>query len=459
MTKFEGIEFQMLEARQLMAATPLASSIAAFGTGNQLRIVGSSGNDDILISYSSGVYKLTTAAGFTQSFKGSFNSLRINGGKGNDTITISNNITLPTYLSGEDGNDLLRGGGGDDVLVGGLGNDSLYGNNGRDTLNTLGGGTTDLVYGGAGNDFFWMDTNTTEKIMDLAAAETTMKAVNRVAAFEVSKFKTGTVLSETISKEISGQRFRDPDVSSKTFVYKKFDNNPLFATSGPKANDIQQGQIGDCFFISTLAATANVSPDTIRTMVADLGDGTYAVRLHNAANTAKYFRVDGDLPTYSASSNTPAYAKLGAQNSMWVAIIEKAFAHQRRSDGKYASINGGWMTESFRAIAGKSATSISKTVAKNATAFMDWVQTKLKQGEIVTMAVLTYAGPLNLIEGHAYTVVRVETLSDGTKQIVVRNPWGTDGRFSDDGADDGYVTLTAADAFTAIDSYVSAKAA
>ena len=56
-------------------------------------------------------------------------------------------------------------------------------------------------------------------------------------------------------------------------------------------------------------------------------------------------------------------------------------------------------------------------------------------------------------------MIGVTTAEDGTRHLVIRNPWGVDGYRSDDGANDGYLTLNAADAFRAIDAFVAAKAA
>ena len=60
-----------------------------------------------------------------------------------------------------------------------------------------------------------------------------------------------------------------------------------------------------------------------------------------------------------------------------------------------------------------------------------------------------------MITSHAYTVDHVVDNGDGTFSVVVRNPWGVDGNTSNDGANDGYVTLTAAQAYVAL-GYVQA---
>ena len=48
-----------------------------------------------------------------------------------------------------------------------------------------------------------------------------------------------------------------------------------------------------------------------------------------------------------------------------------------------------------------------------------------------------------IVEGHAYAVLGVDTDASGNfTGLRLRNPWGVDGA-GNDGADDGYVTLTA----------------
>jgi hypothetical protein len=446
-----------LEPRRLMAIVPLATSAIAYGDGQQLKIVGTAANDNITLSYDGAAYNLTTASGFAKSFTGTFNSVRVFGGNGNDTIVIDSSVTVPAFLHGDAGNDALYGGSGDDFLYGGVGNDSLFGNSGRDTLITLGGGVVDIARGGADRDWFWADNNTSEKIIDADADEIAGRGVNRLGAFESHKFLSGT-RTVAVSKELIGTRFRDPDLTSKSFKYKKFDDRPLFAQGGPADSDVAQGQVGDCYFLASLAGTAATAPEAIRSMMTDLGDGTYAVRFTTATGVSKFYRVDNDLAAYS-SGMAPAYAQLGAGQSMWVAVAEKAFAYARRSQGTYNSINGGWMTEALTAIGTTNAQSVWKQQIGDSATFINWVEQRLTAGEIVTLGVLSGGGGQNLVNGHAYTVTRVETLDDGTKQIVIRNPWAIDGYLCNDGAQDGYVTLTADQAYAGIDAFVSARAA
>lgn len=450
------IALQPLEARRLMAAS-LGISTTAYAGGTMLKITGTAGNDTITVTQSGSAYTLRTAAGFARTVRGNFTAIELKGGRGNDRVTVSEAITTPVFVYGEDGNDTIHSGSGDDRLYGGAGTNWLYGHAGRDTLNTLGGNGNDGLLGGAGADFFWADNKSTEKIYDADAAELA-NSIHRVNAFETSRFITGTQRTEAVSLTPAGQRFRDPDVNNKAFVYKRFDNRPLFGTNGPTADDVRQGQVGDCYFLSALAGTADVSPDAIRNMMTDLGDGTFAVRF-KSGTTSKFYRVDNDLAVFNKNSTAPAYAAFGQGGSMWVAVAEKAYAYARRAQGTYASLEGGWMNESFSALGLKAQQTKWNDETDNADEYLDWVQGRLDAGDVVTMAVLTGSDTLNLVGGHAYSVSRIETLADGTRQIIIRNPWGVDGYRTTDGANDAYVAVNASGAFSGIDAFVCAKAA
>src|SRR5213078_806937 len=117
-----------------------------------------------------------------------------------------------------------------------------------------------------------------------------------------------------------------------------------FATTGPSGDDIVQGYVGNCWYLSTLAAIARTNANAIRQAVVELGDGTYAVQFASGNGTKAFVRVDGDLPT--SSWGGMQYAELGKQNSLWVAIMEKAAACFRQGGlVNYSDLDGGWMSE------------------------------------------------------------------------------------------------------------------
>ncbi len=119
--------------------------------GNNLLIGGTSADDVI-------EFKLGPNQGEIEAFLNGVSEgiylvtgeLRAFGEDGNDTIIVDSNITLPTRLYGDAGNDVLVGGGGPDLLVGGDGNDQLDGRGGDDVLK--GNSGDDILSGGDGND-------------------------------------------------------------------------------------------------------------------------------------------------------------------------------------------------------------------------------------------------------------------------------------------------------------------
>jgi hypothetical protein len=184
--------------------------------------------------------------------------------------------------------------------------------------------------------------------------------------------------------------------------------------------------------------------------VASLGDGTYAVEFHEAGQNV-FVRVDGMLPTWSWGQL--AYANMGQGNSIWAAVMEKAFAVYRDAQSttaaSYNNINGGWMSEVYSDL-GCSSTAIWS--ASSASQLMQELSTALAQDDSVTMAINNPPSGSGLIGDHAYMVVSVQTDSHGNTTLTLRNPWGPDGA-----ANGGYITVSAATAYQAFWAAMYAK--
>jgi hypothetical protein len=240
--------------------------------------------------------------------------------------------------------------------------------------------------------------------------------------------------------DLTGQNFADPSTNNASITYKTFSNKPLFADNGPTSADVAQGYVGDCYFLATLAAIADANAAQIENSVVDLGDGTYAVEF-TKNNKSVYVRVDADLPTWNGS-NTPAYAKLGAQDSMWVAIMEKAFTCFRTAQSSYASIEAGWMSEAATALGLASKSAYSATSGE---ALLNAMANDLEAGKAVTYAAGTIVNGAPLVGYHAYQVVSVNFENGHATTLTLRNPWGVDGA-GNDGNNDAHVTITAAQA-------------
>lgn len=137
--------------------------------------------------------------------------------------------------------------------------------------------------------------------------------------------------------------------------YKAIENQVLFRTdqhgnpiiSGNLTN-IRQGDAGDCYFLASLMAVAKSSPETIKALVRDNGDGTYTGRFYGLASK-KFWgevhgrgnfvaRVNGDLPSKRTRLAFNWVETIDAKNVSWAAIIEKLWATVNHA--AYARIKG-----------------------------------------------------------------------------------------------------------------------
>ncbi len=259
-------------------------------------------------------------------------------------------------------------------------------------------------------------------------AQATTKATETVATTTVASTSKATVAPNAVA---------DPAVTDGSYKYESFASDPLFSSSGPSINDISQGELGDCYLLSVLSSVAKTDAALIRQVVKANTNGTYTV----AFTAKKTVTVDADLATLP--DGRPAYAQLGAGDSVWVAVVEKAYAdYVNPKADSYTTIDGGWMGSAFSALGLKSTSTFS---ASSATALATLVQKDLKANDFVTMGTASYVGVNSpLVAGHAYEINAVTLDKKGNvTSITLRNPWGSDLSTG------GYVTVTPQQAFAA----------
>jgi hypothetical protein len=180
-----------------------------------------------------------------------------------------------------------------------------------------------------------------------------------------------------------------------------------------------------------------------------LSDGTFLVRFMNGSQSV-YEHVDAELPVDSGGGLV--YAQLGADNSLWVAIMEKAFAIFRDGANSYQNLTAGWMSEVYSDLG---IANTNNFFEPSANAMLAQIQSDLSKGDAVTVGI-DYVGPgTPLIDDHAYSVVSVETGAGGALiGLNLRNPWGTVG-ISGYASNNGDVTVTAAEAYASIEGFTA----
>ncbi len=324
---------------------------AVSGGLGQDRVEGGSGND---LLGANKVYPSLLPGDLVVEFDGEDTAGNtLVGGQGNDRIYGSN---MDDVMSGNDGDDWLTGLAGDDQLYGGAGKDVLLGGSGVDKLDgglgvdrlvAIDGVLDTIIPQPVGaitveRDELWID------FIDLAGnlpAVLTVQSQFSDSVHVVSQYRAydaiGTIqfappLAWGISDLIDPDA-RDEHLDNDSLSQMGYRSSPLFGPEGPVWNDIDQGAVGTCYFLARLAALAKTHPQHIRDMVTELGDGTFVVQFLNQDANRVYVRVDGDL----YRDGGILYANRGTGNSMWVAIVEKAWAIHRFGYATYDSISGG----------------------------------------------------------------------------------------------------------------------
>jgi hypothetical protein len=205
-------------------------------------------------------------------------------------------------------------------------------------------------------------------------------------------------------------------------------------SSSPVYQDVQQGQEGDCWLLSSLAEVAKRYSQDITSMFTY--DGTtvengstvdiYTVRFYNPNGGAEYFTVDTELPSGGGLYDSPVNGVL------WVALAEKAYAEANGAGlvvtsymgwNYYNAMNGGDPAWALQAITGNPAGDSS--VSNLATA---WQNGKLLVVGTPPLAANATSLPsingVNVVPWHCYAVVGYDSY---TGVFTLFNPWGVNG--------------------------------
>ena len=200
-------------------------------------------------------------------------------------------------------------------------------------------------------------------------------------------------------------------------------------TSPISVSDINQGQLGDCFLLSSIGEEALFHPSAITNMIHDNGNGTETVTLYTGSN--------GRLPTFSTTSfkattvtinnvfsseSVNSGAKqdvVGNQKEIWPQVLEKAVA---TLDGGYNSIaNGGTPLVAMEELTGQATSYLSPASLTLAT-----LQNYVAAGDLIVMDTSSGWGlPYGLVNDHAYMFDKL-TGTGSSAAVQLLNPWGFD---------------------------------
>lgn len=200
-------------------------------------------------------------------------------------------------------------------------------------------------------------------------------------------------------------------------------STPLFV-NGISSSDINQGSIGDCYYLAALASVAQNHPDIIKSMFIDNGNGTYGVRFYDDKGQPTYVSIDKSIDSAGTSS----------REDSWGALAEKAYVQFRDGldgDNSYASINGGW-AEGLTAVTGCKIVEFDGPSYRSAASWRAAVENPLIKAlnnhqDIIYASmqnVYDSAGQQALVAQHMYSVLGYNQANNSFR---LRNPWGGSG--------------------------------
>ena len=216
-------------------------------------------------------------------------------------------------------------------------------------------------------------------------------------------------------------------------------NTTRHGTSPLDWTDINQGGVGDCWFLATLAALGHDrGPSAYDGMVTPNLNGTVSVRLYDDDGHAHLVTVDKQLPFDSANPDVLKGAAgdhaFQPDQETWPAYIEKALAHSYEHGGdpnSYKAIEGDTSDRAAHALTGRGTHDVDDggwgPFGGSTEERVDNMRKALEEGRSVFVS--TKGGDddhllldKRVVAGHLYFVRRV--LPDG--RVEIGNPWGVD---------------------------------
>jgi Calpain family cysteine protease len=327
-------------------------------------------------------------------------------------------------------------------------------------------------------------TNLFGKVVNQNPANQTYQGASLLPTGQLTSGTPDLVLQDLVGKWFYGMDLPATQAAAVNneipgnVVYKTAEGT-LFGPGGPSQNDVAQGWVGDCYFMSSLAETALQSPQTIKSMFINNGDGTYTVRFFNYDSSngtwqPDYVTVNLQLPVMQSSGE---FAFAGWYQGgkpvtytshtavLWPALAEKAYAELAAEGWSRSTGPGGsgisstpsdWNQNSYDALAEGDGVALQQITGSSFTSDVylptasktdeKTLEQALAHGNLVIIGSLAQepanvptnaAGSPLIISGHVYSLKSVDAA--GNKFTLV-NPYDDNSLYPGDGQ--RTVTLT-----------------
>ncbi|CAH1801821.1 unnamed protein product [Owenia fusiformis] len=207
---------------------------------------------------------------------------------------------------------------------------------------------------------------------------------------------------------------------------------PRLLVDGVSKEDIKQGELGDCWFLSSCAAVSQ--QERFMKMIFPCNQPLSGPGYKGAVKF-KFWRfgewidvlIDDLLPT---KNNQLVYARCSDETEFWVALLEKAYA---KLHGSYEAIEGGQSMDALVDLTGGLG-EIYDIYNNPDNKLYQKFRRAQKAGSFIACSKKgdwrssDHADKNGLVSGHAYTitgVARIKQEGAGFEKLIrVRNPWG-----------------------------------
>lgn len=255
-----------------------------------------------------------------------------------------------------------------------------------------------------------------------------------------SVFKTSGVEEKSIPEQIASVYVPLRNRTASTEISFKPDDSWLpenvgwkkvgtYYINGAEALEIDQGELGDCYFLAALCSAGWVNRNYMKSTDVN---GTHTMTFYTWLKKAEKVSVSEEIPC-DLSSNRPAFGASTTEGEIWPAVWEKAYAkwdtgcsHDHPNVSKIAGGNGG---TALRQITGRGYSSYYLYNTKSRiNTIWGWLDknTNYLGKTMIPMVVNTSSinryDSLGIVSSHVYSVLGIETVNK-KKRIVLRNPW------------------------------------
>lgn len=237
----------------------------------------------------------------------------------------------------------------------------------------------------------------------------------------------------------------------KPVVWKRpqdLSERPRLISHGTSRHDMKQGQLNDCWFLSTLSAIAEKSQ--LMNKILPSHNYTFGTAEYTGIIHCRFWQfgswvdvlIDDLLPSVDGDI---LFAHSSDPNEFWVSLVEKAYAKLNKS---YEALEFGFEADAFTDLTGGLAEWYNPADLQDKDFYL--IRAAFQNGAIIGCLSMDRHGrqekdKKGMVPNHSYVITGVEEVPyrhQSARLVRVRNPWGDtewQGAWSDGSEDWDYV--------------------